>query len=363
MVTISPGSELSSAFGHSLVLVQNGETSSEVDLYEYGGVDLGSIFQVPDDVKGSPETMQQHLFMQLYLILSSSTKTQLSRVKTTIDPKKQIPAILYNNYLSNEHETRTLLVDQLNLSDEKAQTFVKHLQTDLGREESYENFTNNCATKVRDRLFADDVLGKEARDAFFDKEVPLSLKQIAMQSIDDGASSTEQNTLYLVSPEAMRSQEGSDITRFLRSFGLNWRFRGNPMRSASQNFYESASAADAKFRELALAASKTGSFFGGAMIGLSNAFHEYFFREELVAASNPRYKTLFTPKLVREALLEIEIEEKDGQGKLQKRRVIDPTKALILTNKKPPAPARLSVIKRGARTDTTTTATTTASEL
>ena len=150
----------------------------------------------------------------------------------------------------------------------------------------YDNYKNNCATKVRDRLFDDAVLGQAPRQEL-EAKVDTTLQSLILESIDEAIALNPKHLLTLMAPMMERSSKGSQALMMLQMVGIPKQF------TSSATFLDSLQKGDASLQ----------SFMPGEP--LAKSFHGYFLGAELTEKPVAMSRTLFLPKKLRAALLSV----------------------------------------------------------
>ncbi|MBI3557973.1 MAG: hypothetical protein HY074_17050 [Deltaproteobacteria bacterium] len=279
LVTVSPGPIIFESFGHTALLVENPDISSDGILYEYGAVNPNKIFSNPD-----PMAAFNDLFESKVKTNAAKSPTPL----TPIDASMRFPLILKYRYLLPQAGSyREVNIDELELTQDQATKFVALVEKDIAAGEYYyDNYKNNCATKVRDRLFDDTVLGQAPRQDL-DAKVDTSAQTLVLESIDEAIALNPKHILSLMAPVMERSSKGSQALMMLQVIGIPKQF------SSSADFMDSIQKGDVQLQ----------SFMAGEPLAAS--FHNYFVGTELTEKPIPLSRTLFLPKKLRAALLNV----------------------------------------------------------
>ncbi len=279
LVTVSPGPIIFESFGHTAVLVENPDVSSAAILYEYGAVNPNKVFANPD-----PMAAFNDLFESKVKTIATKSPTPL----TAVDATTRFPLILKYRYLLPQAGSyREVNIDELDLTQDQAAKFVELVEKDLASGEYfYDNYKNNCATKVRDRLFDDAVLGQAPRQDL-EAKVDTSLQSEVLESIDEAIALNPKHTMTLMAPIMERSSRGSQALMMLQMVGIPKQF------TSSTNFLDSIQKGDASLQ----------SFMAGEP--LSKSFHNYFMGAELTEKPVTISRTLFLPQKLRAALLNV----------------------------------------------------------
>ena len=279
LVTVSPGPVIFESFGHTAVLVENPDVSSSGILYEYGAVNPNKIFSNAD-----PMAAFNDLFEAKVKTIALKSPTPI----TDIDATTRFPLILKYRYIMPQSGTyREVNIDQLDLTQDQAAKFVELLDKDLASGEYfYDNYKNNCATKVRDRIFDDAVLGQAPRQEL-DSKLDTSLQTLVLESIDESIAMNPKHIMSLMAPVMERSSHGSQALMMLQMVGIPKQF------TSSKNFLDSIQKGDGQLQIYM------------ADQPLSKSFHNYFLGAELTEKPVTLARTLFLPKHLRAALLAV----------------------------------------------------------
>ncbi|MBI3543304.1 MAG: hypothetical protein HY075_08550 [Deltaproteobacteria bacterium] len=291
LVTVSPGPVVFESFGHTMVMVENPDVSTaSATLYEYGAVNPAKVFRNPDPMQA---------FQDLF---DSKVKTNASRFQSPmaqVDEKTRFPIILKYRYIAPRPDSfRTVTIDELSLSDDQAKELVAQLDADMkAGEYNYDNYRNNCATRVRDHLFDDKVLGAGPR-LELDYKLDSSIQDEVLGSIDEAIADSPSHMMTLVPPNQERML--GDAIMMLQMMGIPKKF------SSSKQFYDALKKGEASMQGLV-----------GADQPIVKSFHNYFFGDELTQKPITTGQAMFLPKKLRETLLNV---KNPATGK----NVIDP---------------------------------------
>ena len=273
LVTVAPGPVIFESFGHSAIVVEETDVAGKVAVYEYGNVNPSKLFS-------RPEVMEA--FQELF---ESKVKTSATRISSDLPADSRIPTVLRDRYASNAKSYREVIVSELSLSEEQAAKLMALMEEDLAAGPYfYDNFKDNCATRPRDRLFDEAVIGKEARQAF-DAKVDVTREAIVIESVDEAIALSPEKTISLMAPNFARTTKGRQALGVLRMIGIPGQF------TSAKSFYEAVKKGDESIT----------SFMPDSP--LAGSFHDYFFNAEMTASPQEEYKTLFTPKRLRAALM------------------------------------------------------------
>jgi hypothetical protein len=276
LITISPGPVIFESFGHVAVAVQDAEKPGKVMVYEYGNVNPARVFANPDPMAA---------FSDLF---SSKVKTRAGKLSSSLDETSPVPTMIRVRYLSRPEVLRQVTTDELSLTEAQAAKLVELMEQDIaGGEYYYENFKNNCSTKVRDRLFDDAVLGKEAREKVLEMKVNASMQQVSMQLIDQAAIMSATKSVTLMPPALAKSAKGRQALMILGMLRIPSQF------SSSKEFYDALKAAD---QQIALMMGDT---------PFATLFHDYFFGAPMLENPISLYQAGFAPDYLRAMLVDV----------------------------------------------------------
>lgn len=299
LATITPGSTLDSAFGHTEVWIKDTETPDLIAVYSYGGVDLRKMFAPPySDIVNS--------FLK---ILKSEVPAEATKRVVGIDKDTGLPLTTKKTYIDNKSSRREVIINTIELTQSQAAALKSLLDEDTtpGKNKySYNNFTNNCATKPRDRLLH-DILKIDGSDAM---KAPLetSIQTITMDSIDEATKLSLTKSVALFRRDAGISS--MQLTMVKALLGLETlEFSDTNGKKSSENFFEALKTSEAYLSESEQLTQIAGEERAAQIV---EAFHIYFFNPENTKNPIEKYQSLFTPRNLRAALLEIENPEVPG---------------------------------------------------
>jgi len=270
LVTVSPGPVIFESFGHSAVIVEDSKTPKQAMVYEYGAVDAAALMDSSD------------LLAALTDLFTSKVKTKPTKESTSTDGI--VPQLLRNRYLSNQDNAyREVRIDFLNFTDTQSEKFVGLLEKDLAAGEyNYDNYKANCATKIRDRLFDDSVLGKEARKQLLTEEENTSIQELTSASFDEAVALSRTKKVALFPPSYAKTFMGKIAIGFISKLGMKSEY------SSSAEFQDALKVADGRLAD-ALSDHP-----------IADAFHNFFFGKHMTAKPMKKYDTMFLPKKLRE---------------------------------------------------------------
>lgn len=291
LVTVSPGPVVFQSFGHTLIFIQDTADLSQGELYDYGMVDPVKLISSPN-------------FLNAFVdFFNSKIPAKPTKVISKIDAKTGIAETLVKNYLSDPANYRKITIDELNLTETQITALKGFLKADFDAGDyKYNNYTNNCATRVRDRMFDDTVLAKSNRKLYEDTKVDTSKLDIALASIDEAIKLNGSHTLKLFPPEFTSLPEAEAPLSMLEFLGIQSEYK------SANEVYKTLKAADNQLQEIL-----PGPF--------ANAFHAYFFNDDLSNKPIPEWDAMFTPARLREALI------KTVNPDIKDQKIIDATKA------------------------------------
>lgn len=287
LVTISPGTILFDSFGHSAVLVENTESTANPTVYEYGALNLNAVLMSRDPTAAITDLLNSH---------SKTRASKLSVTMMTLPNGNRYPWIYKYRYLIGAEANREVTISPLDLTEDQAKSFVSLIEKDIASGEyNYNNYTNNCATRIRDRLFDDSVLGATAR-ATLDSTVNKSISALVMESFDDAvaASTATPKKLSLVPSAMKRFPAIRSALSMLSMAGLREEY------TSSSQFRSSIVQADTM---LQMAASDPEG--GSEMQSLATGFHNYFLAPELEASPISQSQEMFLPKKLHDGLTQV----------------------------------------------------------
>jgi hypothetical protein len=304
LVTVSPGPLVFESFGHSAILVEGSDVSTSAPvIYEFGWVDQRKLFATSD--------VQQAL-TQLF---ESKVPTRVTRDKVRLDPVTGVPHPFVDRYLVRHDGFREIRVDALDLTSAQADKLAELVEKDFAAGFfTYDNFKRNCATGPRDRIFDDAVLGPQARGALEGNKVDTSLQEIVMGTFDEAVTNSSSKTIKLFDDSFAASRQGKTTILMLSFLEIQ------PQYSSAKDFYAALKNADLSFGE------------GVSDVPMARGFHKFFFGPELVEKPVTEWRTLFTPKRLREALVKT-------ANPLTGKPVIDISKEIVVNNNVGPTPA------------------------
>lgn len=280
LVTVAPGPVIFESFGHSLILVESSQTPGSAVLYEYGGINTREVIGGRNPLEG------------LTKLFSSKLKAKALKRISPMSATSQIPLYLQARYLSNSKAPRKLAIHELALAPEQSAKFVELLEKDMvAGEYEYDNYANNCVTKLRDRLFDDQVLGKSIRLGF-DQKVDVTLQKISMESLDEAAKLSPTGTVRLVPALLERFTRVQQTLAVVAAIGFPTEFK------SAAEFLDAAKQADEKL-------SQPNNMMALMMSETTSAFHEFFFAKRLTESPVAEYSTLFTPQRFLQALTKV----------------------------------------------------------
>lgn len=307
LVTISPGAELFEAFGHTALIVEDTEKPGLANYYAYGQVNTGEIVT-------SPRPLQA--FQKLF---DNKVNTRIQNEVGAISADYGVPETILNLYyfklthkrIQNpttghfeivstkepRQTKRVTTINELALTQEQAAKLVERVKADIAAGfYFYHNFNNNCATRVRDVLFDDAMLGKEAREKLIAEQVNASFNDLGMGSMDEAVALN--GSMYIVPAEKKNNPR---IQQTLAMMGL-----AKLEYSSAKDFYDTV-----------IDMQKTLESYRGSPLlayvkmddakldALLKSMNSYFFDAANTTAPLTRYQTLFLPKNLRAALAEM----------------------------------------------------------
>lgn len=306
LVTISPGAELFEAFGHTALIVEDTERPGFATYYAYGQVNTGEIVTSP---------RPQHAFQKLF---DNQISTRIQNETSAVSAEHGVPETLLNLYYFKTRNQRVqnpatgqfefvatkepratkrvTTINELALTQEQATRLVAKVKADIAAGfYFYHNFNNNCATRVRDVLFDDAILGSGAREKLAAERVNASFNDLGMLSMDEAVA--QNGSMYLVPADKKNNPR---IQQSLSMMGL------------SKLEYASAK----EFYETVINMQKTLEGYRGSPLlayakmddakldALLRSMNSYFFDASYATAPITRYQSLFLPKNLRTALAE-----------------------------------------------------------
>ncbi len=163
LITVGPGSEIFSAFGHTaLEIDEDGNSETENTVYEYGGVILQKLFLNPNPLHSIQQILDEKI------------------LANTI---KQGSKLFENRY---KRLKRTLIKERLKLTNEQILKLKELIEQDFSKKTyEYKNLTDNCTTRIRDHILA--VVDENSKNALTTEQVALSLRQIAIEAMNETA--------------------------------------------------------------------------------------------------------------------------------------------------------------------------------
>jgi hypothetical protein len=172
LLTVSPGKDLFEAFGHSALVVEDTKTHGTSNVYEYPGVSTSAVS------RGAPMT-------NLVNLLDGRVRLPLAAAPIT---EKAFRA----RYAASG---RKVSKDLIKLSPKQAEALVDAIEKDQAEKSyTFNIFRSNCATKLRDPIFA--VLDPKLRAAY-DPAADLTFKDIIEGGIDEAAAANGSVSLPL----------------------------------------------------------------------------------------------------------------------------------------------------------------------
>lgn len=280
LVTVNPGPVVFEAFGHTMFIVVDENRPRQLLLFEYGQVNAMPLFLGGNPIAG---------FTQLF---DSKIRTRASR-RISAPDAQGIPQYLRRRYLKGT-EGRVVRINSLRLTEAQAKKLVGLLDADVAAGEfDYDYVNSNCATRPRDRLFDDGVLGKDLRGEF-EKDVEKgTLQRMVLDSIDEAVSIHGGVGLVPRQVEEVK-QVKTTLTMLETMMGMP------PRYNSAEEFEKGVKAAEQKLAELRAAPGI--ALLAPGLDKLHEAFRRYFFRKELNETPVSSYRAMFTPKLLKESL-------------------------------------------------------------
>lgn len=310
LITVSPGNDLFAAFGHSALVFEDSDKADEATIYEYGAPtnDLEVLrMNIGQEELGQGKKKMQAILDFFVKVTGGQIKTKGTTPTTTLDAA--FPAgWAKKNYLSQNKLYREVTMSPLSMTETQMDTLKKSLDADLAAGPYlYDNFRRNCATKIREPLYGDDIIGKAEREKLQNSDAKrdgtedrISFQDIAIDSITEaadlscrgkeGGKDACKKAVYLV-PE--KNMSDPDVKRFLTGVqknGMKYAF------SDGKDFYKTIAAADASmwgFRSL----------LPPDMGTMADALHGLVSNKDMTKKPISRYEAAYTPKRLRTILL------------------------------------------------------------